>query len=369
MRRVATLVMAMTLAVPAASALPTDAGAGGNGNALDVAKHHARGTYRLRVHSYEPALKAIVGQSTVRRISFDRFMSTKPGALSRCGSTCRRWPDKLKHSATWYPQGLTGSKESRWDHVAGRREIVVSSWYKRRSASDHTSVASSLKFISTRSWRFRSIPLRVPVQTGSGWTTEPLQTHAGGAAWAGRFIYVAGTDRLYRFDLRQIFRSGSGPFLLPDRRYLAVDKKPYGAARLSSVSTDWSGKPSLVTARYHVDDVTAEVVRWPLTSGGGLASRRGAVPSRYNFWIDKDSAIDNVQGVESHRGTYLFSNSGGDGDLDRARVGTQRRRKTFDWNGGLTPQDLDAAVGHRVYGQTEARHGRRVFWRSFSSIF
>ncbi len=368
MRRLATIVM--TLILSAAVAVPAvPVGAGGDGNALDQARHHGNGVYRLRGHSYEPALRAILGQGAVRKVSFDRFMSSKPGVMERCGRACRRWPKALMNSSTWYPQGLAGSKESRWKYLSGRPEIVVSSWYQRRSASDSTSVGSSLKFISTRNWRYRNIPLRVPVQTGSGWTTERLQTHAGGVAWAGRYLYVAGTDRLYRFDLTQIFRSGSGPFLLPDRRYLTVDKEPYGEPRLSSVSTDWSGTPSLVTARYEVDDVTAEVVRWPIDSSGALRVNGGVVGSDYNFWIDKDSAIDNVQGVESHNGTYLFSNSGGDGDLERARVETQYLRETFGWRGDDTPQDLYAAAGHRLYGQTESRYERRVFWRSFRSAF
>ena len=214
--------------------------------------------------------------------------------------------------------------------------------------------------------------MRIPVQTTGGWTTERLAAHAGGLAWAGPFVYVASTDRLYRFDMRQIFTSGGSPFLLPDRRYLVVPKQPYeDNPRLSSVSTDWSGAPALVTAEYSATNKTTDVVRWPLRPGGGLAITHGGVSSRYNFWVDKDSSIDKVQGVEAHRGTYWFSTS--NGDLQRGRVGTQTGRETFDGWGTSgadsdVPQDLYAVPGQRMYGQTEERTDRRIFWRPMSAV-
>lgn len=373
MRRVATIMMAMVLAVPAAAALPGDAiHADSDDHGLDRPPRHGKGVYRLRVNGNEGVIDTLLRRDDVRKVSFGKVMSHKPGQMSRCGPRCRRWPNKLMNSERQYPQGLTGSNESRWGALAGRREIVVASWYQRRTEDDHTSVGSSVKFISTKSWKFRSVPMMMAVPYGSSYRLERLRAHAGGAAWAGRYLYIADTDRMHRFDLRQIMRTRNGPFLLADRVYVGIDKEPFGKARLSSVSTDWSGKPSLVTAEYadaSKGEVRTSVVRWPIGKRGALRTgRRGVVQSRHNLFVDKDSNIDNVQGVESHRGTYLFSCSGGTDRLERRRVESTALRAHFDWRGDDTPQDLYGAVGRRLYGHTEGRYNRRVFWRSFSHI-
>ncbi|TDE95030.1 hypothetical protein EXU48_09695 [Occultella glacieicola] len=91
--------------------------------------------------------------------------------------------------------------------------------------------------------------------------------------------------------------------------------------------------------------------------------------SQDNFWIDKDSSIDRVQGVAAHEGLYLFSGSGG--TLDLARVGSQTDRDTLTW--GRTdddihiPEDLYLSASN-VYGQTEERNDRYVFWASRADV-
>jgi hypothetical protein len=161
-RRSRRIVVRSLLAVAATGGLTTGPGttsAGGNGNALDEAVHHGSGVYRLRAHSYEPALRAIVGQSSVRRIPFDTMLAGRRGVTATCGTRCRTWTSGLQTSARWYAQGLAGSNESRWSG-APAADVVVAAWYLRRSESDHTAIASALKFISIR--------VRWPLTAGGG---------------------------------------------------------------------------------------------------------------------------------------------------------------------------------------------------------
>lgn len=369
-RQASALLAGLALAASPVIVAPLTATAAGDGNALDEAEHHGEGTYQLDVTTYDEAIEAIQAQPGVEQIPLADLMAARTAETISCGADCRQWPDHLNDDARWYPQGLAGSEESGWSGAPGT-ELVVSAWYQRTSPGDHTAVNSALKFLSTDDWKYRNVPLRLPVETDDGgWTTEKLKSHNGGLAWAGPYLYVAATDRFYRFDTRQIMEDGEGTFLVPDRVYVAVDKEPYGQARLSSVSTDWSGEPALVSAEYNADAATTHVIRWPLAADGTLPADGGTVDSQYNFWVDKNSSIQKVQGVESHEGLYYFTTSAG--NLERARVGTQDDRARTEWGrtGDDThiPQDLYAVPGQDMVGQTEEQHERRVFWRPMADL-
>ena len=348
--------------------IPGPAVAAGNGNALDSAKYDEPGTYQLKVTDRSAALEAIAAQPGVEPVSFPELVESRSGDTGSCGDACRSWPDHLNEDDRWYPQGVAGSEESNWAD-APETEVLVSAWYQRTSPDNHAAVSSALKFVSTDDWQYRNVPLRLPVETDGGWTTEPLKSHNGGVAWAGPYLYVAATDRFHRFDLRTVMADDGGYFLVPDRTYVGVDQGPYGEPRLSSVSTDWTGQPALVSAEYTADDVAAEVIRWPLTDSGDLAASGGTVGSQDNFWIDKDSAIDKVQGVAARDGLYLFT--GSKGTLDLARVDSQTDRATFTWGrtGDDThiPEDLYLSDS-RVYGQTEERGHRELFWAPLADV-
>ncbi|WP_163541299.1 hypothetical protein [Occultella kanbiaonis] len=350
-------------------AVPGPAQAAGDGNALDEAEHNEPGTYALDITDYSQAIDAIAAQPDVEQVPFDDLIASRSGDTTACGDSCRAWPDHIVTDDRWYPQGLAGSEESNWAQ-APDTEILVSAWYQRTSPDNHAAVDSALKFISTDDWRYRNVPLRLPVPSDDGWTTEPLASHNGGVAWAGPYLYVAATDRIHRFDLRTVMSDDGGYFLVPDRTYVGVDQEPYGIPRLSSVSTDWTGQPAIVSAEYGADEATTtEVIRWPLTPSGDLAAEGGTVGSQDNFWVDKDSSIDRVQGVAAQDGVYLFSGSAG--TLDRARVGTQTDRDTWTWGRTGTdtdiPQDLYISDSN-VYGQTEERGDRYVFWAAGAQV-
>lgn len=368
-RSPARVIGALAGVVGLAVVVPGQAVAAGNGNALDEAEHHEPGTYELDVLDRTEALESIGNQPEVEPVTFEELVESRWGETTSCGDTCRVWPDHLNDHDTWYPQGLAGSEESNWAD-APETEVLVSAWYQRTSPDDHASVDSALKFVSTEDWQYRNVPLRIPVRTDDGgWTTEPLESHNGGVAWAGPYLYVAATSQFHRFDLRTIMADDDGYFMVPDRSYRGVDSEPYGAARLSSASTDWTGEPAIVSAQYTAEDEAAEVIRWPLNESGDLAEEDGTVGSQYNFWIDKDSSIDKVQGVAAVDGLYLFTGSAG--TLDLARVDTQEDRDTFDWGrtGDEThiPEDLYLS-GANVYGQTEVPGHRELFWAAREDI-
>ncbi|TDE95029.1 hypothetical protein EXU48_09690 [Occultella glacieicola] len=210
-----------------AVAVPGPAMAAGNGSALDEAEHHDPGTYALEITDYSQAIEAIAGQPGVEPVSFTDLIASRSGETTACGDACRAWPEHLDSDDRWYPQGLAGSEESNWSD-APDTEVFVSAWYQRISPDDHAAVDSSLKFISTDDWRYRNVPLRLPVRTDDGWSTESLASHNGGVAWAGSYLYVAATDRIHRFDLRTVMTDDDGYFLVPDRTYVGIDQEPYG---------------------------------------------------------------------------------------------------------------------------------------------
>ncbi len=372
MRRMVAALVVMCLAllaVPASGARANDS----DGNALDRTTS-VDGWFKMHMLSYEGIINGLIAKPDISVVSLASVLAmSEDGRLSSCGDQCEQWPAALQDNL-WYPQGLTGSEESSWPSRPAT-EVLVSGSYQRSSESDHTSVASRVQFISTANWSYRTVPLRMGTydyMTGV-YSYKPLTIHIGGLAWADRYLYAVDTDRIYRFDLTQILRNSGGPFMVPDRQYYNVAGIGGGSARLSSISTDWSSSPpALVTAEWNPNQsADADVVRWPLNDNGTLVvNSSDTVLSSDALYVDADSSIDEVQGVESVNGVYFFSCS--TGELQRARVESPADRKSWRWGSGLIdswiPQDSYAVAGQRIYGQSEERNDRRVFWKPMSDV-
>jgi hypothetical protein len=365
----AVAVILALLAMPAGAALANDS----DGNALDRTTS-VDGWFKLHMQSYESIVKGLIAKPGIDVISLNTLLGTRPGSMSSCGDRCKQWPSDLEDDKLWYPQGLTGSEESSWS-ARPANEVLVSGWYERVSESNHDPVASRLQFISTSDWTYRTVPLRMGTHnylTGE-YGYQPLPIHIGGLAWADRYLYAVDTTRILRFDLTQILRNSGGPFLVPDRQYYNVAGSGGGSARLSSISTDWSSTPpALVTAEWSDDtSADADVVRWPIGDNGALVvNSSDTVLSADALYVDADSSIDKVQGVESANGVYFFSCSSG--MLERAKVESQADRDHWRWGWGFldtwVPQDLYAVAGQRIYGQSEERNDRRIFWKPMSEV-
>ncbi len=279
-----------------------------------------------------------------------------------------------KSESTWLSQGLAGSHERRTADSPGGTWLVVS-WCHRgtaKSCSKATETKTRVTLVGLSgagAKRFEHVLLTEPFCSGGDatCTLKALRAHAGGAAVAGKWLYVADTNRVLVFDLS---------FFLVDRQdepFLPLDHSfevrnvggPAGATTtrtgqyLSSLSIDANG--SLVVAQYLDTKHDALVARFPLTSNGRLAVTGGRVHSTAVYTIDKDSDIDKVQGVASAGGTLLFSTSGA--KLERARPNTVRQKddKRIAW-GQNQAQDLYAspATG-RLWGINEYP-GDRTIW-------
>lgn len=352
-----------------------------NGYALDRPIQHGPGTYKVTVTNVESRVRTVLDRDDIHPLELSSLVSRDGVPMGSCdeGDRCWEWPDEVDDEL-WYPQGLTGNRESMWSGYLGT-EVVVSAWYRRTTEADHTSTGSQLRFVTpnTDTPSYRTVTLMNATASG---ILSPLEIHAGGAAWAGPYLYVADTDRLFRFDVRQLMQDNEGNALMvPDRRYNALDdaSTPLGEAVFSSISTDWSGnRRSLVSAQYidpDEDGSAPNVVRWPLRTGGALASSDGVVGSTDNLLIDTDSDIFKVQGVEAHGDTYYFSQS--DGHLDRRRAMSIGPRGRMDWGqSGFgpfrdsdVPQDLYGVADYGMFGQTEEDGDQRLFFHEWETLF
>ena len=203
--------------------------------------------------------------------------------------------------------------------------------------------------------RYRHVFLVEPECRGcSSWKTVAM--HAGGAAWSGRYLYVADTaDGLRVFDLRRFLRSGNG-FILPQ---VAFYKERGTKLKFSYVSVE-SGGDSLVTGEYKDGDDGARIVHWPLVRDGKLAAGGGRVRSTRAFATR--GSLKNLQGVAVRGGRYYFTRSHASkpGELIIGSPG-ERFYSYDDWAVG--PEDLSVEdAGGPLWGLTEhPGEGRSVF--------
>ena len=94
-----------------------------------------------------------------------------------------------------------------------------------------------------------------------------MQSHAGGIAWVGDYLYVAETDGGLRvFDMRHLLQVPNPDdalgyaFILPQ---VGLYKTEPGL-RFSFVALDRTNGPALVTGEYKQGAAGGRIVRWPL---------------------------------------------------------------------------------------------------------
>jgi hypothetical protein len=305
-------------------------------------------------------------------------------AFPRLYIRCFNVADTL--DGTWLTQGIAGTQE--WvtpETPGGGVDYLIATWCFRANEDtcDHqTQTQTRISLAKVEFWggRYRNVQLVTPtfrLPTGTV-TLAGVNTHAGGAAVAGKYLYVAGTTKLHVFNLDHFIQVGvtSPPtYVLPvwDQFRLIESERP---PLFSSISIDSSGnEPVLVGAEYDVDtDHNTLVTRWPMNPDGSLAAIGDRLKSYFDHaLIDGDSEISRVQGVAVRNGTYLFSESWD--SLERARVGQIRSStdKCLEWGRG-TAEDLYASQTYPlVWGINEKPYQlvlglpprfeeRRSFW-------
>ena len=260
------------------------------------------------------------------------------------GSFGYSWEDGDNDVSYWYPQGLTGQ--------AG---IQAVSWHYE----DDRDVRIGFVGRDRRQYRFA---LLVDPAGGTSFNRVPI--HAGGIAWAGKYMYVADTNNGFRvFDTTRILRvpdnrlSGTGNY-----RYLLPQVGAYKTVGtgfiFSAAALDRSnaGKPALVAGEYRTEGTT-RIARWQINPKTNLIAR-GKATQAYS------TTFDQLQGVITHKGRIFVSSS--QGPTGRLYFGKPRKKaRNKKW--GSTPQALFVSGG-ALWSHTEPREHRTVFAKRFGTL-
>jgi hypothetical protein len=340
------------------------------------------------------SLATALGKRPGRAVrSFDEVTAELPSKLR---SDCDVRPDDIGWPTTWIrcfdeadtrqrdwlTQGLGGTDEWRTDATPGGDDhFLVATWCWRGSEDgfpgtdvcdpDEPIRRTRISLISVDREAYRNVELVEPYlepkrDGGATVAARPILLHAGGAAVAGRWLYVADTDWLYVFNLDLFLQEGKGDVALPvwDRYVIAgaADRDRYNP--FSSISIDGTaGAPRLVAAEFRLNPSSDAIVTvWPLQQDGMLPAVR-RIGSLRAYTIDGESVINNVQGVASAGDLFLFSESWN--QIERSPVGAPRKTddRCIRWGDG-TGEDLYASPGRDLLaGINESGRGTgSAFW-------
>jgi hypothetical protein len=298
-------------------------------------------------------LAVALGEQRGKKIrTFNEVTATLPSTLrSECDvkgddigwptTWIRCFDDADTDQSVWLTQGIGGTGEWRTNESPGAgQHFLVATWCWRGSEGfDEADVCNReepvkrtrISLISVERNGYRNVELVEPyLQPSPGGkpavAPRGILLHAGGAAIAGRWLYVADTDWLYVFNLDHFVQNGNRPPQLPVwARYVIAgvadrDRNNW----FSSISIDGSGDdPRLVAAEYRLNNrEDALVTVWPLEADGRLPDGRSPVRATSAYTIDGDSRIDRVQGVVADGDTFLFAESSD--TIERAGAGARR---------------------------------------------
>ena len=326
--------------------------------------------------------------------SFDDVTATLPSSLrSDCDVKEQDigWPTKWircfddtdTRQREWLTQGLGGTDEWRTGETpGGDNHLLVATWCWRGSEGrfperdfcdpDEPVKRTRISLIDVSRNAYRNVELVEPYREakrggGSAVAARPILLHAGGAAVAGRWLYVADTDRLYVFNLDHFVQEGDGAYLLPVwDRYVIADRADFDRYNpFSSISIDGTaGAPRLVAAEFRLNPWSDAIVSvWPLQQDGRFPPAEPRIESLRTYTIDGESVINNVQGVASAGDFFVFSESAN--QIERSPVGVPRKAddKCIRWGNG-TGEDLYASPGRDLLaGINESAPGvGSAFW-------
>jgi hypothetical protein len=339
------------------------------------------------------SLATALGRRPGRSVrTFDQVTATLPSSLrSDCDvkDSDIGWPttwircfdEADTKQREWLTQGLAGTDEWRTRETPGGDDhFLVATWCWRGSEGspatdfcdrDEPIKRTRISLISVERNAYRNVELVEPYREtrpggGSTVAARPVLLHAGGAAIAGRWLYVADTDWLYVFNLDHFVQDGKGTYRLPvwDRYVMAdaADRDEHNA--FSSISIDGSaGAPRLVAAEYRLNAWSDAIVTvWPVQKDGRLPAE-ARIESLRAYTIDGNSFINHAQGVASAGDFFLFSESSN--HIERSPAGVRRKAddKCIKWGAG-TGEDLYASPGRDLLaGINESAPGTgSAFW-------
>lgn len=257
----------------------------------------------------------------------------------------------------WYPQGITGSADAVAGGVVdGHRELLVS-WYSKNGKGVRLSFVNADRLESAT---YRHVLLVTPGENG---TFTPVDSHAGGIAWVGDYLYVAETHGGLRvFDMRHLERvpdpadAEGYAFILPQVGTFATTAPDLV---FSFVSVDRAAS-ALITGEYRDGQAGGRIVRWPLDLATGLV-KAGTASAAFT------SPATNVQGALELNGRLGTSSSAGAGNGTLTSGTPGQTAAGHPWAVGA--EDLSyAPTSGRVYSLTEHPGARVVFAVPASSV-
>jgi hypothetical protein len=326
---------------------------------------------------------------------------TKLSSTSRVG--CFHTGFRMDDDATvcWRPQGLTGSADAfpaSSGATPGGRKALAISWHDDGSPDSSTdgcqwadgkrrgSRVSFVDVTDMNAIRYHHVLLVEPCEAGGVTTVCPVDNHAGGIAWVGKYLYMVDTDKGFRvFDTEQILQANNSDAAAETRlgvfggklyafnyKYVLPQVGRYqvsGCPQIFSwVSADRSTSPASLLSGEYSSSAGRRLFRWPLASNGRLqaASDRKVVATEVRVMGQK-----RVQGGLSRRVgsvTKFFlvgKPDGGESTLYRKSAGGVEQK--FAWSGGASQNLHYSPFSDNLWGLDEF-NGRPVWACKLSAL-
>ena len=245
------------------------------------------------------------------------------------GSVVYCWKSGDDTSSEWYPQGVTTTSDANADERWGRKRALIITWY---DAGKSPKKGVRLSFVDPARKRYRHVLLVYPTGTRAKPNYRAIDSHAGGIAWYGNYLYVAETNRGVRvFDLRNIFDLGlSTNGTTRNRKRIGLHGKTYygagnryvlpqqltyydnaagapakcsgaGAPKHSWVSIDRSRRPDMLMTGEYCKGAKGRIGLWRVRDLDPYTSL--AAPARSVNYLPDEF----VQGGTASHGTYWFT--------------------------------------------------------------
>lgn len=240
------------------------------------------------------------------------------------------WEDSEQKDETWYPQGITSTRDAVGTKDNGRyqdHQLLAVSFYRKEPAWSRINLVD---WDATMPNRYRRILLVEPTGTVDKPSFTDVDIHVGGISWYGDYLYVADTGSGLRvFDMTRILRTDASgdmdeigrvgdrfsahhhSFALPQIGTITANDPTGDEDPLlwSTISLD-RPKKSIVVTEYRVTEEggqfptgTTRAVRFPFAKDSTrfaektTATEALAVPLHF------------LNGVGSHNGRWWFNDS------------------------------------------------------------
>ncbi|HZJ05241.1 MAG TPA: hypothetical protein VFD59_07195 [Nocardioidaceae bacterium] len=338
-----------------------------------------------QVDAVETLAKHLGGRVGLAGVLGDLNRSAKvvevPGTAAVWGFS---WSDEDSRSQRWFPQGITTSADQSHAENVNGRQVVCTSWYSHDVEGVHKGSRVTFVDITDRFRpRYRHVLLVEPLVPSDGLVdVVPVKVHAGGLAWHGPYLHVAGTARgVYSFRLDDILRvySGGDPhqlrvrgngrvdsfgyrYVLPVRfKYDALADDGFEKLRYSFLSIDRSTHPhNLVTGEYGIRTMTTRLVSYELDPETSLLREHEDGSARPLSMYD--GGVRAMQGATVVHGTYYVTTSAGRYGRGSLWVGRPGRLKRFARVLPVGPEDISywPSTG-QLWSLTEYPGRRYVF--------